>query len=354
MSRPLNHYCTYFDSGYLAQGVALWQSLRRHDANAILWVLALDKTAERALRNFGDEALRVITLDQLLQSDPELRARQHRPREQFIFTLTPCWVRHVLTARSEIHRLVYLDSDLYFFSSAAPIWSELQKGSVLITPHWYPKWHEDAPRYGTFNVGVVGFRRDEDAQACLEWWRQRCLESTELAADGTRFGDQKYLDEWPRRFEGVVVCDHRGINVAPWNWAGFVFEVSSRAPVGVEGVPLVVFHFAQFRRIAGRWFDSGQLEYGVMPRRLRSRLYGEYWSALLEAEMMIRKVWPQFAIKSRGWLAVLKPWHLGLLRWVWGEFWWRGQNNWYAGRAGLGRFSGRVISLWRRWERCHE
>ena len=38
----MNHYCTYFDRGFLPQGLAMWTSLKAHDATAVLWVLALD------------------------------------------------------------------------------------------------------------------------------------------------------------------------------------------------------------------------------------------------------------------------------------------------------------------------
>ena len=42
-AREMNHYCTYFDRGFLAQGLALWRSLGKHDLDSVLWVLALDE-----------------------------------------------------------------------------------------------------------------------------------------------------------------------------------------------------------------------------------------------------------------------------------------------------------------------
>jgi hypothetical protein len=348
----MNHYCTYFDRNYLAQGLALRASLRRHDPEAVLWVLALDEFTRDWLAEQGDPGLRVLALEELVEADPALaEAGNNRPRGEFIFTLSPCLPAHLLRTRAEVELVVYLDADLFFFGSPVAVREELGEGAVLITPHAYPRWHDDSALYGRFNVGVVAFRRDARAFACLAWWRERCLGSCSTRADGRVYGDQKYLDEWPARFPGLVECAHPGVNLAPWNWAGRRLE---KAAGGwrVDGAPLVVFHFAQFRRVSERWFDSGQLEYGVMPRGLRSDLYEAYWAELQAAERRVRASRPDFALVERGWRASLGSWHLALLRLACGQFWYRSRRGgWVAGRFGLGRFSGRVMGAYRRWQR---
>ena len=88
----------------------------------------------------------------------------------------------------------------------------------------------------------------------------------------------------------VAVLQHRGVNLAPWNWAGAEiagepFEAGAaggRVRVGDDA--LVVFHFARFRPVrSDRWWQAGQLDYGVMPRCLRNAIYGPYVRALLAA-----------------------------------------------------------------------
>ncbi|MDB6126160.1 MAG: hypothetical protein JWM35_56, partial [Verrucomicrobia bacterium] len=264
--------------------------------------------------------------------------------------LTPCLTRHLLAGMKPGATLCYLDADLLFFESPAPIWRALDSGSILVVQHRYPKWHDDSGLYGRFNVGVLGFRNDANGRACLEWWRVRCLESCALTSDATHYGDQKYLDEWPGRFEGVVDLKHPGVNLAPWNWAAQRITERDNA-ILVDGEPLVVFHFAQFRRISDRWFDSGQLEYGIMPRRIRSRIYGDYWDALIEAEAVIRRQRPGFSIPRRGWGATLGAWHLALLRLFWGQFWFRTNRSWWSARLGLGRWSGHAMGHYRRIKR---
>jgi hypothetical protein len=347
----MRRYCTYFDRGYLAQGLALWRSLAHADPAAELWVLALDADAATVMRAQNDPRLHTLELTELLAVDPELAVvRQSRGRSEFIFTLTPCLTRHLLRSLSEGETLAYLDADLFFFGSPDPIWKGLGTGSILVVGHRYPAWHDDSALYGRFNVGVLVFRNDAAGRECLDWWRLRCLESCALTTDGVHYGDQKYLDEWPTRFSGVVELQHAGVNVAPWNWSRHRWDVLGPR-ITVDGAPLVVFHFAQFRKISARWFDSGQLEYGIMPGRIRSRVYGEYWTALALAAQEVRRQLPDWTFPVRGWSASLGAFHLAALRFAFGQFWYAAGGRWSSGRFGLGQYSGKVMGKYRAWQR---
>jgi hypothetical protein len=348
----MSDYCTFFDRSYLAQGLALWRSVQRHEPEAIFWVLAADEETADVLRDIASQGIRVISLAELLAADPQLTAIQAgRARAEFIFTLKPCLCRYLLFEKPGIGLLTYFDSDLYFFDEPASIHRELAENSVFVVPHRYPAWHDDSAQYGRFNAGVLAFRNDATGRNCLDRWREQCLRSCGLRANSMTYGDQKYLDEWPDLY-GSAICVSRnpGLNLAPWNWVSHAC-VAGSSGVRVDGGSLVAFHFAQFRRVSSRWFDSGQLEYGVMPLPLRSRIYGHYWNALLAAEAEIRAVRPGYSFPSRGWLASLGPWHLAVLRLFWGQFWLKLGPWWLAGRLGLGRFSGKVMGRYRRLQR---
>ncbi len=348
----MSSFCTFFDHGYLPQGLALWTSLHRQDPAVTVWVLVLDAETEATLRALAVPGLKLVVLEELLAADPELAAIQKtRSRQEFIFTLKPCLCRFLLRLNPATSALAYLDADIFFFRDAEAVHRELAQHSILVVPHRYPPWHDDTSRYGRFNAGLLAFRGDEQGMACLDRWRAQCLASCALAADGVVYGDQKYLDEWPERFgEAVCVSRNPGLNLAPWNWAAHRCVMEGEG-AQVDGAPLVAFHFAQFRPITSHWFDSGQLEYGIMPLGLRSHLYGKYWAALLAAESEIRRVRPAFIIPRRGWKIALGAWHLAFLRLFWGQFWLKIGPWWFAGRFGLGRFSGRALGIYRRAQR---
>jgi len=340
----MNHYCTYFDGGFLAQGVALARSLAAQDPAAVLWVLALDDETARALTALRQPGLRVVPLAELEAGDQALTAvKPTRTRVEYYFTLSPCWPRWLLQRQPEIDRLVYLDADFLFFSSPQPIWDELNRGSVLLGAHRFPDFLKHYERHGRYNVGVLGWRRDEAGLACLDWWRERCLEWCFDRLEADRYADQKYLEEWPRRFSGVVECRHPGVNLAPWNWMNHRYDYPPDG-VHVDGQPLVVFHFARFRAIRGDWWwQSGQLDYGVMPAALRNALYGAYWRALRTAAAGLSVTTPRHAVRlGRNFWRALPA------RIVFGSDWLRLSDKFVSGRLGLGRYSGRFLAGLRR------
>src|SRR5688572_16116672 len=121
----MRHYCTYFDAGFLPQGLALWRSLQRHDAGAVLWVLALDDGAAGNLRGLAAADLRVVTLPEVEAGDPALAAaKANRSKVEYYFTLSPCWPLWLLQHQPGIDAVTYLDADLFFFANPEPWFAE--------------------------------------------------------------------------------------------------------------------------------------------------------------------------------------------------------------------------------------
>lgn len=343
----MNHYCTAFDSNYAQRGVALWLSLRRHDPGAVLWVLCLDETIAGTLRELGESGLRPIPLAELEAADPELPpARANRSRVEYIFTLSPCLPRYVLLQHPEVDVITYLDADTAFFSSPQPIFDALGTGNVLIVAHRFPAFLDDLNVRGRFNVGVLCFRNSAEGRRCLDDWRRRCIEWCHDRVEADRYADQKYLDAWPTAFAGVVECRHPGVNLAPWNWMNHRYTFAG-GELRVDGQPLVIFHFAGFRPLGPSKAESGQLEYGIMPLRVRSWIYGRYWRLLQEAGEWLMRVGAAkpstfYRQESRS------AWKTRLLRLLFGSVWWRLGPWWISGRGGLGQASGRMVRRIRR------
>lgn len=345
----MNHYCTYFDRGFLTQGLALWRSLQAHEAGAVLWVLALDDFTAELLRDLGEPDLRVTALDEIERGDPELAAaKAGRTRVEYCFTLSPCWPRWLLLRHPEIPRVTYLDADLYFFASPAPIFAAMDaaNASVLVTAHRFPPWLRHYEQHGKFNVGVLAFRNDAAGLAGLDDWRSRCLAWCHDRVEAGRYADQGYLDRWPDLLgPALLVLARPGVNLAPWNWAHHDFV--SRE--WVDDGELVVFHFARFRPLRGDWWwQSGQLDYGVMPFVLRNAIYGPYWRALCAARAEIAARRPGFDFGRRPTRGAREFWRGLPLRLVFGGDWLRIGDRFFNLRLGLGRWSGRALAALRR------
>jgi hypothetical protein len=278
----MRYYCTYFDHNYLPRGLALYDSLLRHGGSFELWVLCLSEECEQALQKLKLPGLGTISLLEFEAGDASLQAaRQNRSQIEYFFTCTPSLPLFLFKRNPEMAAVTYLDGDLYFFGDAEDVHAEIGEASIAITSHRFPPALRDSERYGIYNVGWVTFRRDANAFACLEWWRERCLEWCYDREENGRFADQKYLDCWPAKFAGVKVIQHPGVNLAPWNLAGHQLEWG-HGRVLVDGRPLLVFHFHGLKQLTRRIFDPQWIRYQVKPGPvLKRRIYRPYLGHLI-------------------------------------------------------------------------
>ena len=95
---------------------------------------------------------------------------------------------------------------------------------VLITEHRYTPQYDKSKLSGKYCVQFMYFDNTENGKKVLNWWRARCLEWCFNRHEDGKFGDQKYLDDWLTRFEGVHSLRHLGGGLAPWNVQQFDFQ----------------------------------------------------------------------------------------------------------------------------------
>ena len=142
----------------------------------------------------------------------------------------------------------YVDADVYFFGSPQPLLDELEGHDVMLTEHRFSPECDSTATSGTYNVQFMPFRNTLRGRAALEWWRAACLESCELNPAEGKCGDQMYLEDWTRRFNGVRVLRHLGGGVAPWNVQQYKFDARGGRVVGRQlatgkEFDLVFYHF---------------------------------------------------------------------------------------------------------------
>lgn len=284
-------YCTYFDKSYLDRGLNLYHSLQAQSSEPVrLWALCLDSAAYDVITAQLDESIRPISLGELEDADPELAAtRSTRTFTEYLFTCTAAWCLYLLKRYPEISRITYLDSDLFFFADPVPIFDEMSDASILIIPHRFPKRLKHLEQFGIYNVGLLSFRNDAYGMECLEWWRARCIEWCFDRIEDGKYADQKYLDDWPARFRGVHIVEHKGANLAPWNWMNYTIRRDDKA-LTVDGLPLIFYHFQGLKLLAPRLYDPGTFRFGPMPRKVRTWLYDPYIEQLRQSRMLIRTI----------------------------------------------------------------
>jgi hypothetical protein len=219
------------------------------EPEANLFVFAFDDLSADVLKNLKLKNLTVITLNEF--EDQELLAvKSTRSKAEYCWTCTPSTILYCLK-KFGIENCTYVDADMYFFSSPRPLIEELgTEYSVSISEHRYTPEFDQSKTSGIYCVQFMTFKNDPVGLSIVKWWRDKCLEWCYNRAEDGKFGDQKYLDDWPTRFSGVKVLSHLGCGVAPWNIQQFeIVKDDSSVSIIKDGkiAPIVFYHFHGFR-----------------------------------------------------------------------------------------------------------
>lgn len=258
MKPPVSQvYCTYFDSAYLARGIAMVESLRRHDPGCRIVVLALDELCARVLLKRFADTLQIIEPAVLHAREPRLLdARRQRSAWAYYATQKPSLAMFTMESGLRPESVMYIDADTWFFGDPQPMFDEIGARSVGVFAN---RFHSGTLHLGIFGLycgGCVYWRDDETGRRCLAEWRDDCLDwcGEQPQPDG-RFMNQGYLNRWPDRYAGVAVVRHPGCNLAPWNVDGHILSLES-GKLRVGGRPLIFYHFSGLNRdSAGGWFS---------------------------------------------------------------------------------------------------
>lgn len=279
------HYVTLFDSLFLPQGLALHASMERFAGNYQLWVLCVDEEAYRVLTSLNLPNVRLLSLGDV-ETEELKQVKATRSRGEYCWTLTPFAPRFVFEADTSVARVTYIDADTWLLGSPAPIFCELDSSgkAVLITDHAYAPEFDQSATSGRYCVQFIPFRRD-GCEPVRKWWEERCIEWCYGRLEAGKFGDQKYLDDWPIRFaESVHVLQDKELLLAPWN--------VTRFPYGSA----LLYHFHGLRIVSSGYVEIGNYP---VPRVVMDNVYRPYLSDLRTAISRLESIQVQTPIQGR-------------------------------------------------------
>jgi len=287
-------FCTLFDKNYLFRGLALHESLGRHVADFTLWILCMDDTSFEILNRMELPNVRLLSLAEF-EDEELLAAKKTRTAYEYYWTCTPSLPLYLLEHEPGLESITYLDADLFFFSDPAPAFAELGDGSIAIIEHRYaPAWEHLLETSGIYCVQLMIFRNDERARTALRWWRDRCNEWCYHRVEDGKMGDQKYLDDWPERFAGVVVLQHKGAGLAPWNLARYTVRETD-GEIRVDDQPLIFYHFHSLAIVnGGKDFQLAYTDYSI-GRGIAKLLYSPYIRVVKKAISRVQRSAPGYA-----------------------------------------------------------
>lgn len=285
------NFCTLFDSNYLLQGIAMYESLKKYCDDFHLYIFAFDDKSCSILKKLNLPRATVISLNEF--EDKELlEVKPFRSKGEYCWTCTPSVILYAIR-KYKLKTCTYLDADLYFFASPGVLLNELNGDSIIITEHRYTPGYDSSITSGKYCVQFVTFRNDERGLKALKWWRLRCLEWCYARVEAGKFGDQKYLDDWTTRFKGVHVLAHLGGGVAPWNIQQYeIFKKNNRF-FAVEKSSRKLFQIIFYHFFSLKFFQKGiiQLTSSCLLRKKEiNLLYKPYIKHLGDIRNKLKKV----------------------------------------------------------------
>jgi hypothetical protein len=276
----------------------MYESLKQHATDFHLYIFAFDDLSEKILVSLNLENVTVITLHDF--ETPELlEVKKTRTVAEYCWTCTPSTISYVIEKYS-VPVCTYIDSDLIFYSDPAILVDEMYEHNktVLITEHHFsllPKLYE-VKRAGRFCVQFVTFKNEEQSLKILDYWRMQCIDWCFSRYEDGKFGDQKYLDEWPVRYDNVHILENRGGGVAPWNIGQYTFYEESgfieSVIHGNQGRLKVVFYHFQYVK----FLENGLVDLGwyYLPLRIIRLFYLPYLGQVLEIEEKLKSTYPGY------------------------------------------------------------
>jgi hypothetical protein len=289
----MEHFVTLFDSGFLPQALALHASMARNIPEFHLWMLCVDDEAYEVLRRLSPRRCTPLKLSQL-ETPALLTAKLQRSRGEYCWTLTPFAPRFVFEASEQVQRVTYIDADIWFRKDPSPIFAEFDGSAaqVLITDHGYAPEYDQSAKSGQYCVQFMTFARN-GGEPVRQWWEERCIEWCYARFEDGKFGDQKYLDDWPYRFKDLVhVLSRQEFAQAPWNATRFPYS---------QGI---FFHFHGLRLAPGRVFDLGPIY--ALPPVVLANVYEPYLADLRNSLSHLESV----GFNSRAQTGRRNPWKL--------------------------------------------
>ena len=272
----MEHFVTLFNSLFLPQGLALHMSMERYLTNYTLWIICVDEEVQNALQKLNLPNVRLIKLKDF-ETKELLSVKTKRTIAEYCWTLTPFAPRFVFEVDINVKRVTYIDSDLWFLKDPKAIYEEFDKSGkeVLITEHAFSPEYDQSSKFGRYCVQFIVFNRTK-SEIVRKWWEDRCIEWCYAKLEDGKFGDQKYLDYFPKKFSlNVHVLSKKEFTLAPWN--------ATRFPYGGG----IFYHFHGLRIVSKDIIQIGSYS---LPINLKKDVYLPYCKDLKLATKQLESI----------------------------------------------------------------
>lgn len=275
----------------------MYESLKEHTSDFHLYIFAFDDLAYKILIESKLSNCTVISLKEF-ENNALLEIKGTRSGAEYCWTCTSSIINYVFETYN-VQSCTYLDADLYFYGSAEVLLNEMPASkSVLITEHRFSRMAQlyEKNRAGRFCVQFITFKNTPEGRAILDKWISQCIDWCYARYEDGKFGDQKYLENWPAEYQGVHILKHLGGGIAPWNVRQYRFVFNRDQIVGKErnrknSFNVIFFHFHYIRLTDERNADLG---WNWLSKKVLYGFYRPYIAEIVRKERFLESEFPEF------------------------------------------------------------
>jgi hypothetical protein len=275
----------------------MYDSLKNSCDDFHLYIFAFDSIAFKILLNLQLDNATIISLNEF-ENEDLLRVKNTRTRAEYCWTCTSSIIDYVFD-KFNVSSCTYVDADLFFYNSPELLLNELgDEKSVLITEHRFSRLARiyEQKRAGRFCVQFITFKNIKESRTILKKWIGQCIEWCYARFEDGKFGDQKYLDNWPEEYKNVHILEHQGGGVAPWNVRQYKFITENDKILGYASAKkgkfeIIFFHFHFVRILSDGYADLG---WNQLSKRVVDLFYRPYIEKIFEKEKFLEQSYPEY------------------------------------------------------------
>ncbi len=217
------HAFTSITCNYLPKARVLAESLKTFHPEIVLHLVLVD-TPPFWLQMEDERFDSLLRLGDLVLRNPEQWVFQHSVVEAG--TGIKGFALEKLLRRPDCSGVLYFDPDIVLFSRLDGLLAELDRASVLVTPHLTEpettlegiKDNEFAAlQHGIYNLGFLGVKNTTEGRRFAAWWKHRlehfCFDDIPRGI----FTDQRWVDLAPAYFKDIRILRDPEYNVCTWN-----------------------------------------------------------------------------------------------------------------------------------------
>ena len=245
--------CTIITRNYLSYARTLAETLYQHNPDYQLYVLCIEPI-EGAF-NPQQEPFHCLTLEDLSDIDTIGKMCFYYTSFELCNGLRG-FLHEYMFNKTSYNNWLYLDADIAVYASLEPIFTQIEKTSILLIPHSQsPTLQDYVELYevnhiveGVYNSGFLGLNRTQTTQKFIAWFKDRLIkyafDDRSYGIPRALFGDQPWLNLAPLYFD-TRLFKSAGANLAHWNLYRSHLTRDQKG-ISVNHDPLLFIHFSGF------------------------------------------------------------------------------------------------------------